>query len=334
MFNNWIIMVIHELGHAIFLLLKNIPIVGICVPFVSMHFGDKIEYKILSSWESKGLVISDIQIINNESEFKQLKKIYTNFLSAGPVGTIIFYMIQMGSFFAMQHYCHKLKSYLVVLILHTSIKTFFLLRNCFKELRNNIGDIVAAERIKNDNFFFTKYVYCCYFFSGSYKSKIREAVYIKKIVKEHLSYMSEEELINEIDLLDEIIYRSISGLDDYFNDYLNGIIYLLVDVLFDSMTNHTDDKNSVISTYFHILMYIIIVSKDSNQALKLYLQAQDFLQLDEPMCKYLNSEVRYLLNIEIDKPEEVYPVIEYENWNFYTQYYNCENIILDKRQIV
>lgn len=322
----------HELGHVVLLTLLKLPIISIYIPFISIHVGDKIKYKMSSSWESKGLVIPDVPIINKQSDFIHLKELYVKFLQAGPIATIIFYCIELYVLLCMQYFCTGFTNYLVILILHTSIQTFFLLQNCFKELDNNIGDIVAAERVKKDDFFFASYVYCCYFFSENYKIKIKSSTFIKSIIKENILNLSDDHLICEVELLDEIIYRSVSGLDDFYNELLNEMIYSIVNLLFDSMNNPIYDKKSIVSAYLHALMYIITVQNNSNKALQLYNNAQDYLPLDNPMCKYLNYEIRYLLNLETDKPKEIYPVTEYENWSHYKQYYVCENAILCRRQ--
>jgi hypothetical protein len=325
--NSWLIIVMHELGHAIFLKLKKLPIRSIFIPCLSIHFGNNIKCKILSSWASEGLVVPDIPIINKESDFIQLKATYLNFLLAGPLATIIFYGIEIFLLLNIQYFCPTLTDYCVILILHTCIQTFFLLQNCFKECSNNMGDIIALERVKKDNLFFASYVYCCYFFSENYKSKISECIYIKNIIKKNLIVMSHEQLVREADLLDEIIYRTISGLDNYYNDFLNEKIYSLMDSLFDSLSNRTHEEHNIVSTYLHALMYIIIVCNNRNKALQLYILAEDFIQLHNPMCKYLHSQIRYLLYLETNKPKEIYPVTDYENWSFYKQYYICENAI-------
>lgn len=325
--NSWLIIVIHELGHAFFLKLKKLPIRSIFIPFLSIHFGNNIKFKISSSWASEGLVIPDIPIINKELDFIQLKATYINFLLAGPLATIVFYCIEIFILLYMQHFCPWLTDYCVILILHTCIQTFFLLQNCFKECNNNMGDIIALERVKKDNLFFASYVYCCYFFSENYTSKIRECTYIKNIIKENLIAMSNEQLVCEADLLDEIIYRTISGLDNYYNDFLNDKIYSLMDILFDSWSNQTHEHHNVASTYLHALMYIIIVCNNRNKALQLYILVKDLIQLHDPMCNYLHSQIRYLLCLETNKPKEIYPVTDYENWSFYKQYYVCEKAI-------
>ncbi len=325
--NSWLLIVMHELGHAIFLKLKKLPIRSIFIPFFSIHFGVNTKCKISSSWASQGLVIPDIPIINNESDFIQLKAVYLKFLLAGPLATIIFYGIENFLLLIIQYFFPMLTDYCVILILHTCIQIFFLLHNCFKEYNNNIGDIIAIERVKKDNLFFASYVYCCYFFSENYKFKISECIYIKNILKENLIVMSDEQLVREVDLLDEIIYRTISGLDNYFNDFLKEKIYSIMNSLYDSLCDRNQEEHNVVSTYLHALMYIVIVCKDRNKALQLYILAEDFIQLHNPMCKYLHSQIRYLLYLETNKPKEIYPVTEYENWSFYKQYYICENSI-------
>lgn len=330
-FNSWLIIVMHELGHAIFLIFKKMPIRSIYIPFISIHFGNKIKFKISPSLISEGLVIPEIPIIKKESDYKKLNTTYINFLLAGPMASIIFYIIVIFGLLSIQYFYPKLVNYCVTLILLMCIQTFFLLQNCFKEINNNMGDIVAVDRVKNDNFFFASYLYCCYFFSENYKAKIKECIYVKNIIKENLIIMNDDQLIRKSDLLDEIIYRTISGLDNYFNDFLNQKIYSLVDILFDGMINRTQKEYSVVSTYLHALMYIIIICNNSNKALQLYTQAEGLLEYQNPMCKYLHFQIRYLLCLETNKPKEIYPVTEYERWRFYTQYSFCENTIFESK---
>ncbi len=327
--NSSLIIVIHELGHVCYLAWKKIPIRSVYIPFLSIHFGINTNYKIETGWLGEGLVIPDFPIINTESEFIQLKATYSRFLLAGPIASFIFCGIMILGLLNIQYFYTGMVSYCDILLLYTCVQTFFLIQNCFKKSVKNIGDIVALDKIKNDNFFFACYVFCCYFFSEDYKAKVAECVYVKSVIKDNLTIMSDDELVCESALLDEIIYRTISGLDDYFKDFLDRRIHSLLDSLLDSVLDQTQWEYNVISTYFHALMYIIIVCNENNEALYLYVQAEDLLQQQNNRNnKYLLSQIRYLLCLETDKPKEIYPIPEFERWSFYRQYYDCENAIL------
>lgn len=327
MLNSLLIIVIHEFGHVFYLLLKKIPIRSIYLPFLSIHFGLKTKFRIETRWIGEGLVIPDFPIINKESEFRKLKKTYAEFLIAGPIATIIYCGIMIPVLLNIKYL--YIENYGKILLLHTCLQTFFLMNNCFKISEKSIGDIVALDKIKNDNFFVASYVFCCYFFSEDYKTKIEGCKYVKDVIMGKLAIMSDDELVCESAVLDEIIYRTISGLDDYFKEFLDQRIHSLLDSLLDNLLDKGQCNCNVISTYIHALMYISIICNKKNEALNLYAQIEGLLQQqNDRSTDYLLSQIKYLLCLEAGKPKDIYPITEFERWNFYRQYYDCENAIL------
>lgn len=330
--DSWLIIVMHEVGHATYLWLKKIPIRSIYIPFFTIYFGKKMECKVSRAWSSEGLVIPDMPVVHVETEFERLRNTYLNFLLAGPIASVLFGVIEISGITYIQH-TTGITNYCVILILITSLKTSVLLKNCFKELNGNMGDLIAVERVKKDSYFFACYVYCCYFFSEKYKSKIAECIYVKEIIKKNLVRMSNEQLQDEADLLDEILYRSISGVENFYIDYLNKEVYEFAQKLLKKISNQAITDYITISTYLHALMYISIVCHKSEQALQLYHQSEDFLTQTDPLCRYLHSQIRYLLGLEKDLPQEIYPVTDYENWSYYVQYAECEKAIYTKADV-
>lgn len=324
-FNSWLIIVFHELGHAVSLLMNNIHIRSVYVPCFEIYFGIHIKCKVSFNWLREGLVIPEFPILRQESEFMQLKSMYLQFLLAGPIASTVFCTINVILMMIVQYIFPSVTSYCSILILNTSIQTFFLLNNCFRESGQNIGDIVAYNKVSQNNFFFSSYVYCCYFFSEDYKINIRECNYVKYVIKDYLTKADDDELRKECELLDEIIYRTITGLDNYFKDFLDDRIYMLLNILSDDLINQTQRQYLFFSTYIHALIYIIIFFHERDMALRLFMKIENLLQKqNDKTCKYLYAQMKYILNLEINKPKEIYPIPEFHKWSFYKQYYECE----------
>lgn len=194
---------------------------------------------------------------------------------------------------------------------------------------------MAYGKIRNSEFFLAEYIYNCYFFQNDYKEKIEKSHYLKKIIFETLSKMDEERMADKYDLIDEMVYYSISGLDIFFNEFLEQHLERTLDIILDDISFEKQIEYNVVSLCSHSIIFFQKVLGKKAFAMKLYGRMELWL-INEMETgiekKYLIEQALFILDIRSESPQIFYPTLNYEVWKVFDQYRYCENLINQKNE--
>lgn len=315
----WILVLIHELGHLLFFIIRGVEVQSIHVPGVQAHIIDK---KVFLSWKTlftlKGIVIPRVIIDESRNSFIEARKKVAFGLIGGPALSAFL----AGIIIIIRHSLGESISYTnSILILYLCVISFFILNNC---CNREDGDIVAYYQIVRDDLFFASYWYTISFFQSDF-SVLTNPSYAKETILQCLNDYDLEKIVTDrTDMLSALLYCSLSGIDSYFTNYIACYSSRICKCILEKIHENDEYQCDWLCLYLRVLLFMVIVGEQDATILEGYMRVADYVDKKKGRTeKYLQCLIRSYLFGE-DMPSVIWPIQDYEYWKTYSQYEICE----------
>lgn len=262
---SWIVLLVHEVGHCLAVKRCGYKVISIHLPLIQLRFGSKVNvYR--NSFSFEGMIIPEIPPVKTKQDFEDVRRYIRGMLLGGPFATAI-----SGSvfFLVVRILVWRLREFqeLEVIVLIILFESFFILHNCFKTSKDKIGDIVAVKMIDENDFFLSCRLYEWMFFQCNFSSVISTSVYIKSIIREKLKYISSCSM-DDLGVIDTVLYYATSGLDDYFLQDISEVLPLYMEWWFERMSDKAEKWVDYTELYMNGIIYL--ANKSSRELAEYY----------------------------------------------------------------
>lgn len=328
-FMHCLALVIHEIGHFLYLTVKKIKVQSIHFPIIHVRICSNRVKLVPSVTFTEGMIIPSVSLILSENQYDTEKKHFTHMILSGPLFTVLICILLDGLVILYWHQ-HVFDSKLLVATIVFSVQSIFILHNCFCSAKGKEGDIVVFERME-ESAYYVKYLYQCLIFQDDYKQAIQKNVLIKEKLLVNLKGSEITQICRDIDTLDTILYYSITGLDTYFNLFLNDNLQEIMNELLEELFLVPEFSKFDISPYCHGIICLYQVLLQQNIAYEYYKRAEDkLIQISngDKVAEYYLGQVQYILELPQGKnflrknrPNRILAKL-------YEQYEDCEKKIV------
>lgn len=291
---------LHEFGHAISFLINGIKMRGIIfVNFLLIKENGKWKFRVIGNKSLGGITVPEIQNIKDEEEFLKVQKGFANALIAGPIASIISWIVLtlMGAIIINTSKSIEIKSSIWVFLIALLIITLFILASSFFKNDMVIGDFPAYKTAKTDKYFVAIQLYNYGYFSSNPEKARKENVFLREYIIKELreKYEKGDTHWYTLSMIDTILVEYLSGflkeLPMVVKDYID-LILERQDVLSD--IRRTQEKEIL---YFHIIMYLYQDENTRERAFELYKNIKNSIKANTPKRKYLFKQVEHMLGI-------------------------------------
>lgn len=291
---------LHEFGHAISFIKNGIKMRGIIfVNFLLIKEEGRWKFKVIRNKSLGGITVPEIMHIKDEKEFLEVQKGFANALIAGPIATIISWIILTGVGLVIINTSTNVNvsSAIWVFIIALTIITFFIIISSFFKNDMIIGDFPAYKTAKKDKYFVAMQLYSYGYFSSNAEKAREENVYLREFIIEKLKVKYKEKNFHwyTLSMIDTILLEYLSGfleeLPIIVEDYINLILKnhnILSDI------KRTQEKEIM---YFHIIIYLYKDESTRASSFVLYEDIKNITKPNTPKRKYLFKQVEHILGI-------------------------------------
>jgi flagellar basal body-associated protein FliL len=302
----YLILIIHEMGHAVVFIINKVKIRAIIIHFFGLKrksnnrltlFVDRKLWGFLG-----GMVIPLLEGFNNEETFEKTRQIFRKSLLAGPIFSIIGWVINLAISIPLILFSSNpalIVFSLLSFVLHTVI-FIIVIASSMVESGGAIGDFKAHKRLKRDETFF-----------------LRIALQYFEINKDNAPFIFEK-----YKLLGSIYLRNnIGNLNFYFYEYLirNNMCY---DAFFLGLARESIKyKKSLdewLFCYFFMGVYLYFYDLDSYDKIITYLRFKLNSAKSQTSSNQIKDILEILESIELgsaypQKKQEGSPIEKYFN---------------------
>lgn len=301
---------IHELGHVMGIKMKKGKVRGVFFPFIMIYWDDK--WKI-SFWRNtnKAHVLLNIDAVNGEDSYTNIKSILLFELICGPLFSII-YQAVLVFILCLQYFRYnmKLSNPIVLCVIAAVTWNSAFIVNSFKNEKDNICDYEAYRMLKNNEYIFQTYILEYLMISSDNINKIRNSKFLLRKIDCTLLAKTEDFFEN-----DDLLYMLYDYLTIYMAGYADDSIALnkSVQVVLKNLKYVFDDTSIIyVLLLARVIQYLCANSK-YDTAYNIYLlYFSDNNNSKNTVEIYYKKQTEYILNIN-DNKEYLESVINIKN---------------------
>ena len=322
---------IHELTHLAAFKMRKIRIrVFYIWPLVFFKKDKKWHIKLrqINILTFGGMVIPDINIIQNEQQLKKTRKDFERVMIAAPIANIVFHILaSLCYFYNPLKLYEEWKQAGLFYFLGVSIATVLITLTSWMKGNGMYGDYAAYFMLKKDRYFavYAIYQYIC--FSSEYPQK--NASFIREKVSEGLKEAYDKEYFGNMlfDCVNTLVMEYLTGRINIMPK--SAVLYItLIETRYKQLLIHYNNE-ALRTLLYNLVPYYYRVLKDEISALKLHHYLSKIISSKNRIYDYYHKRNQHILGIKdyqeyLKQPKNIISGMLYQLINLFEEYYEDE----------
>lgn len=292
---------IHELGHFISFVRNGIKMRALFITiFLIIYENHKWRLKIRPNNITAfgGIAIPEVMPVKDEEQFKRLQQAYARAILAGPITSIIAWLVLSLAIVPMIILGQNIYINSILIIFMLSITGTTLLIIIASLLKNEIavGDFPAYSLAKNDRFFLAMQLYQYVLFSSNPETNRRKNTFLKGIICEGLveKLKKEDTHIFTVNIIDAFLVEYLAGFSELPKVVSDYIDFFLKN---PELIRQSKASEAVQLLRFHIIGWLYRDENTRDRAMGLYDEIMAEMGRKTPVQKYLIKQIEHIMGI-------------------------------------